>query len=169
MEGTTFVKGGFPIMLYPNLSHRVVLALFLLVSVGGGMLLGLLAGPDVWYAALNKPSFNPPGWVFGPVWTALYVLIGMAGWHTWKTRPKGLAMKLWTLQMVLNFFWTPVFFTLHRPDMALDIIIALLGTILAYIYVSYRDGNLRSAALFLPYAAWVGFATVLNAVIWQLN
>lgn len=145
------------------------LALFVGLSVGGGLLLGLLSAPDVWYASLNKPSFNPPDWVFGPVWTILYILIGVAGWQTCKTRPRGFAMKLWTVQMVLNFFWTPVFFTLHNPALALDVIVALLATILAYIYVSYRDGNTRSAILFIPYAAWVAFATFLNAAIWQLN
>ncbi len=158
-----------PSMLYPNLSHRVVLALFLLVSLGGGFLIGMLSAPDAWYATLIKPSFNPPNWVFGPVWSVMYILIALAGWHTWKTRPKGLAMHLWTLQMVLNVFWTPVFFRLHRPDMALDVILALLCTILAYMYISYRDGNTRSAMLFAPYAAWVGFATLLNAAIWNLN
>ncbi|TKW61405.1 MAG: tryptophan-rich sensory protein [Blastochloris viridis] len=156
-------------MLSQSQASRATLALFLSLTVGGGLLIGMLSTPDAWYAALNKPSFNPPNWVFGPVWTVMYVLIGLAGWQTWKTRPNGLAMKLWTLQMLLNFFWTPVFFTLHRTDMALDVIVALLGTILAYIYVSYKDGNTRSARLFIPYALWVAFATSLTASIWYLN
>ena len=156
-------------MLSQSQTNRVVLALFLSLTVVGGLLVGLLSAPDEWFAALAKPAFNPPDWIFGPVWTVLYVLIGIAGWQTWQTRPHGLAMKLWVLQLVLNFLWTPVFFTFHRPDTALDVIVTLLLTILAYIYASYREANRRSAMLFAPYALWVAFATLLNGAIWLLN
>lgn len=144
------------------------LVLFVAVSLGGGLLLGAFNTPGDWYAALEKPAFNPPGWLFGPVWTTLYVLIGVAGWRTWQSARSRTAMWLWWLQMALNFAWSPVFFTLHNIGAAFAIIIALLLTILAYIAVTWKQDR-TSALLFLPYAAWVAFASLLNGSILALN
>lgn len=155
--------------MHASLSPKVVLALFVALSVGGGLVLGLLNTPGEWYASLTKPWFNPPNWLFGPVWTVLYVLIGIAGWRSWQRNPQGPEIKLWWLQMALNFSWTPIFFTLHQPGWALVVILALLGTLLAYMLTSYQAGHKVSALLFVPYALWVAFATLLNTALWRLN
>ncbi|MDX2265018.1 MAG: TspO/MBR family protein [Hyphomicrobiales bacterium] len=139
--------------------------LFLAVVIGGGLAIGAVTRPDGWYAALAKPSFNPPNWVFAPVWTLLYVMIAVAGARTYE-RIDGFA--LWTAQLALNFAWTPAFFALHRPGLALVIIVALLVTILLFIRTRWRADRV-SALLFAPYAAWVAFATLLNASIVVLN
>ncbi len=144
------------------------LAGFLLMVVGGGLLIGYLTAPGPWYAALDKPPFNPPNWLFGPVWSLLYVLIAVAGWRIWPRDLKGRLRSLWSAQLVLNFFWPIAFFGLRSPALALVVILLLLATILAFIAQAQRCDRL-AAALFLPYAAWVAFATVLNASIWWLN
>lgn len=151
-------------------SHRwLSLAGFLLLVIGGGLAIGAATRPDSWYAALAKPSFNPPGWLFGPVWTILYVLIAVAGWRTWQRLPRSAtAMRLWALQLALNFAWSPVFFGLHRVDLALGIVVAMLASIAAFIAASGRHDRV-SALLFAPYLLWVGFATTLNGAIWRLN
>lgn len=141
---------------------------FLLLTIGGGLLIGSLTPPDEWYRQLAKPSFNPPGWVFGPVWTALYVLIGIAGWRVWTDDRGSAAMALWWAQLALNFLWSPVFFGCHQIGAALVVILALLAVILAFISAAWRS-NRTAAALFLPYAAWVAFAAILNGSIYALN
>lgn len=150
------------------MTDRAALAPFILLVVGGGLLIGFFTAPGPWYEALAKPSFNPPNWLFGPVWTVLYVLIAIAGWRIWQRRRDGGAMKLWWLQLVLNFLWSPVFFGLERIGPALVVILALLAAILAFIAASWKLDR-PSAWLFVPYAAWVAFASLLNAAIWALN
>jgi tryptophan-rich sensory protein len=147
---------------------RLSLILFLALVVGGGLTIGYLTAPGDWYAQLQKPAFNPPDWIFGPVWTALYVLIAIAGWRIWRRNPGGPPMKLWWTQLVLNFLWSPVFFAAHQIASALVIVVLLLVTILAFIVTSW--GRDRVAAwIFLPYAGWVAFAAALNAAIFVLN
>lgn len=149
--------------------HRyLVLVFFVAIVLGGGLVIGSLTAPGAWYAGLNKPSFNPPGWIFGPVWTVLYIAIALAGWLVWERRVEGMAMQLWWVQLALNFAWSPMFFSAHQIGLALVVILALLFTILTFIVMTWRE--VRSAALlFLPYAAWVAFASVLNAAIFSLN
>ena len=144
------------------------LTLFLLLVVGGGLAIGFLTAPGEWYAGLAKPPFNPPNWVFAPVWTALYVLIAVAGWRTFERDRSSWPMKLWWAQFVLNFLWSPVFFAAHRIGLALLVILLLLAAILAFLVVSWRQ-NRVAAWLFAPYASWVAFAAVLNGSIWLLN
>lgn len=144
------------------------LAAFIALTVGGGLVIGFFSGPDEWYRALAKPAFNPPDRVFGPVWTVLYVLIGIAGWRIWRQPRPGLPMKLWWLQLGLNFLWTPVFFIAHQPGLALVVIAALLVTILGFVATAWPRDRL-AAVLFVPYALWVAFASLLNASIWWLN
>jgi translocator protein len=141
---------------------------FLLLTVGGGLAIGLATIPGAWYAALNKPAFNPPNWIFGPVWTILYVLIGIAGWKIWTQNRRSLPMRLWFLALFLNFLWSPIFFGAQRIEMALVVIFAMLVTIIAFISVAYRVSPI-AAGLFVPYALWVGFATLLNGAIFLLN
>lgn len=143
------------------------LAAFLLLAVGGGTAIGLSNLPGEWYAGLNKPSFNPPDWVFGPVWTALYVLIAIAGWRVWLRRDR-TAMTLWWSQLALNFAWSPVFFGMQRIGLALLVIVALLGAIAGFM-IAARGTDRVSSLLFAPYAAWVAFAAVLNAALAALN
>lgn len=143
------------------------LLLFLVLVVGGGSLIGITIQPGEWYAALEKPPFNPPNWIFAPVWTAIYVMIGIAGWRSWERA--GQQRRLWWLQLVLNFAWTPLFFGAHLPGPALGVIAALLVVILAFIVAARSNRDGISALLFVPYAGWVAFATLLNASIWWLN
>ncbi|MGA0024907.1 MAG: TspO/MBR family protein [Burkholderiales bacterium] len=144
------------------------LALFIVLVVLGGMVIGYLTRPGDWYLTLNKPSFNPPGWVFGPVWTTLYVMIGAAGWRLWRAHRGSTAMKLWWVQLLLNYLWSPAFFGMHNPALALVVIVALLAAIVATLAAAWpRD---RAVALLLaPYLAWVAFATLLNATLVALN
>jgi len=141
---------------------------FLVLVVGGGAAIGVATGPGEWYAGLAKPSFNPPNWVFGPVWTTLYVLIAVAGWRVTSHMPGSAAARLWWVQLVLNFLWSPAFFGLQRMDLALGIIGMLMASIVAFIAAAGRRER-TAAWLFVPYACWVAFATVLNAALLVLN
>ncbi len=149
--------------------HRyLILMFFVAIVLGGGLTIGYLTAPDEWYAGLQKPLFNPPGWIFGPVWTLLYVAVAIAGWWIWVKGVDGWAKRLWWAQLGLNFAWSPAFFLAHQIGLALVIILILLLTIMTFITSTWRNAKL-SALLFLPYAAWVAFASVLNASIFILN
>ncbi len=127
--------------------------------------------PGSWYASLNKPQWNPPNAVFGPVWSFLYLLIAIAGWRVWLERPQPWAqsaLRLWLLQLVLNTLWSWLFFGLHQPLWALIDIVALLATIIFFIVKAWPR-NQPAAWLFVPYALWVAFATALNAAIFWMN
>ncbi len=150
------------------MNRYLALVLFVALVLGGGLTIGAMTAPGDWYVALNKPAFNPPGWIFGPVWTVLYVAIALAGWLVWERRADGMAMPLWWVQLALNFAWSPAFFSAQQIGMALVIILALLLTILSFIVLTWHRVN-SAALLFLPYAAWVAFASLLNAAIFILN
>jgi tryptophan-rich sensory protein len=141
---------------------------FLLVTMGGGLAIGAWTAPGEWYAGLAKPPFNPPAWVFAPVWTVLYLMIAIAGWLTFQRDPRSVAMRLWWAQLALNFIWSPVFFAAHWIGAAVLVILLMLAAILGFILVSWHP-NRGAAWLFVPYAAWVAFASVLNISIWLLN
>jgi len=141
---------------------------FLVIVFGGGLAIGYVTAPRGWYADLAKPSFNPPDWIFGPVWSVLYVLIAVAGWRTFERDRHGRPMRLWWAQLTLNFLWSPAFFAAHQIRLALVVILLLLATIVGFIVTAFRL-NLVAAWLFVPYAAWVAFAAVLNAAIFMLN
>ena len=144
------------------------LILFLIIVIGGGLAIGVLTAPGEWYSALAKPAFNPPNWLFAPVWTLLYILIAIAGWRVFERNRDGWPMKLWWAQLVLNFLWSPTFFAAHQIGAALAVILLLLAVILAFIAIAWRQHRV-AAWLFLPYAAWVAFASALNASIFALN
>jgi len=141
---------------------------FLAIVLGGGTLIGLSTMPGPWYEALAKPAFNPPNWLFGPAWTILYILIAIAGWRIWRIEPGGAAMKVWIAQLIANFAWSPVFFAAHMIGAALVVVLVMLALILLFIGLAWRRDRL-AALLFVPYAAWAAFATLLNASIWLLN
>lgn len=124
-----------------------------------------------WYRSLNAPFFRPPSWVFGPVWTVLYILIAVAGMRL-ALRAEGVlagaSLGLWALQMVLNALWTPVFFGARDMAGALMLIAFLFLCIVALVIVASRLDRV-AALLLLPYLAWVGFAAILNGAFWWLN
>ncbi|HEY0035002.1 MAG TPA: TspO/MBR family protein [Devosia sp.] len=146
----------------------LLLAAFIVVVVGVGGLIGTQSIPGAWYQGLQKPPFNPPNWVFGPVWFTLYVMIGIAGWRIWMRDRAGMSMKLWIGQMLLNWAWSPVWFIAQMLWPAFAIILVLLVLILAFVATTWR-GDRWAALLFVPYAAWVGFASLLNLSIALLN
>jgi translocator protein len=149
-------------------NHRRALLVFIVLVLGGGLFIGFLTKPGLWYASLIKPSFNPPALVFAPVWSILYVLIAIAGWRTWRAYPHGWPMRMWWTQLVLNFLWSPVFFVAHRIGLAFAIILLLLSAIVGFIVTSSRQDRV-AAWLFVPYALWVTFAVLLNGSIFALN
>ncbi len=151
----------------------VGLAVFVILCLGISALGGWVTASSVgtWYPALDKPSFNPPVWVFAPVWTALYVMIAVAGWRVWRRRGLAgarVAMSAYALQLALNLGWSFLFFGGHMIGAALAEIVLLQAAIVLNTMLFWRIE--RAAALLLfPYAAWVVFATVLNAALWRLN
>lgn len=125
-----------------------------------------------WYAALNKPSFNPPPSIFGPTWTVLYLLMGISLYLVWlKKGAVKLAdwgVKVFLVHLLLNFLWTPVFFGLKNISLALVIILMIWGLIIYMIYLFWKIDK-KAAYLLLPYLAWVSFASILNFSIMLLN
>ncbi|ODT79934.1 MAG: sensor histidine kinase [Pelagibacterium sp. SCN 64-44] len=146
----------------------LTLAVFLIIVIGVGGLIGTMSSPDGWYEALAKPAFNPPNWVFAPVWFLLYVLIAIAGWRIWMIDPRSPPMMLWFVQMALNWAWSPVWFVGHATWPAFAIIVALALAIAGFILTAWRHDPV-AGGLFVPYLAWVGFASVLNLFIALAN
>lgn len=139
------------------------------VAAAGGAVTATSVG--TWYAGLAKPAFNPPDWVFGPVWTVLYVMMAVAAWRVWRRRAAPgarPALGAWAVQLALNLSWSFVFFGARMPGAALAEIAALLAAIVATL-VLFRRIERLAGALLVPYVAWVAFAAVLNAAIWALN
>jgi benzodiazapine receptor len=127
--------------------------------------------PGEWYASLRKPAWNPPNWIFGPVWTVLYASMGITGWLVWKRggiAGQRIALSLFLLQLLLNALWSPLFFGLRNPALAfLDIVLLWLAVLVTV--VAFWKAHWLSGALLVPYLAWVTFASVLNFAIWRLN
>jgi translocator protein len=137
----------------------------------GAAALGAFFSPGDWYAALNKPSWNPPGWLFGPVWSALYTMMAVAIWLVWQTggwRIQRKPVLIFLLQLALNALWSPLFFGLRQPGWAFAEILLLWLAIVATL-MAFRSVNRTSMWLLVPYLAWVTFAAVLNFTLWQLN
>lgn len=126
---------------------------------------------DTWFRTLAKPAFNPPDWVFAPVWTILYILIAISGWRVWRqcrideTAP---ALIVYAIQLVLNLAWSVLFFGMQRLDLAAMEIVLLLAMIALNLVMFLRIDK-PAGLLLLPYLAWVAFATFLTVRIWQLN
>jgi len=151
---------------------------YILISVAICLLVGFLSGfatqssVNDWYLTLNKPFFNPPNWVFAPVWSALYILMGIAAGMVWAKGYYHIWVKTalyhFVFQLLLNALWSIVFFGLKSPLGALFIIIAL-NILLVFTFKWFRVVKAAAAYLLLPYIAWVAFASLLNAAIWYLN
>ncbi len=147
-----------------------MLAVFILIclAVGGS---GAAFPPGEWYRQLAKPPLNPPAWVFGPVWTLLYILMGVSAWLVW-LRPglpaARIPLLLFAAQMALNGAWSWIFFGFHQVGLALIDIILLWAAIAATLFSFWRIRR-PAAVLLIPYLLWVSFATYLNAALWRLN
>lgn len=141
-----------------------------LAAVTAAALLGVLGvtGTTDEYRNLNQPSWAPPSWLFGPVWTTLYAMIAVAGWLVWRRTGWTRALTVYAVQLTLNAIWTPIFFGAGQYGLAfIDIVVlwVLIGTTIWL----FRPVSRPAAALLLPYWAWVTFATALNASIWHAN
>lgn len=134
----------------------------LVASVAGAF------SPGEWYAGLAKPSWTPPNWLFGPVWSLIYLCIAIAGWLVWRSKGLGIGLLFWFVQLGLNGLWSYWMFGENRIDYAMFDISAMWFAIVGFIVTSWRTSKL-AALLFVPYLAWVSFAAALNFAIWQLN
>ena len=125
-----------------------------------------------WYANLNKPSFNPPNWIFGPVWTTLYIMMGVSAFLVWQKgldkKPVRIALVCFIVQLILNAIWTPLFFGLHSPLLGLIDIILLLSAVIVTVFYFFKIST-PAGLLLIPYLLWLSFATVLNAALYLLN
>lgn len=152
----------------------IVLAGFIAICLLAGALGGWVTSQSVveWYPTLNKPAWNPPAWVFAPVWTTLYVVMAVAAWLVWKKAPRGsgvrFALVLFFVQLALNCLWSFLFFGARSPGWALVDIVALHATLAVTTWAFFNHSR-WAGALMLPYLAWVSFAAFLNFTIWQLN
>ncbi len=149
----------------------------LIISIALPLVLGSVAGmftsqsvPD-WYAALNKPAFNPPGWIFGPVWTLLYLLMGISFFMVWKQEKdklRNLAILIYSVQLLLNFAWSFIFFYFKLIGLAL-VEIVLLWCAIILMLVLFKKVKPIAAYINIPYLLWVSFAAILNAAYYILN
>ena len=133
--------------------------------------LGIFGMPGEWYASLHKPSWNPPGWIFGPVWSVLYTMMAVAAWLVWRCggwRNQRKPLGLYLVQLAVNAAWSPLFFGLRQPGIALLDIVLMLAAIVATL-LAFARVHRFAAALLVPYALWVSFATVLNFTLWNMN
>jgi tryptophan-rich sensory protein len=156
-----------------KISHIIKLIISILLPLSVGAAAGMFTSQAVptWYASLNRPSFSPPNWVFGPVWTSLYILLGISFFLIWKekaSKERDLAIKVFLVQMLLNFAWSFLFFYFNLIGAALIEIILLWTSIAAMIYLFYKIKPV-AAYMNIPYLLWVSFATILNAGYYFLN
>jgi tryptophan-rich sensory protein len=151
----------------------LVIAILLPLSLGGIGAVTSNYSLSTWYRTLRKPSWNPPNWVFGPVWTALYIMMGLASWLVWRERTSRRpsveeALRWYSIQLFFNGLWSIIFFGMRRIRLALVDIVALWGSLLVTLIQFFRVRKI-AAWLLIPYFLWVSFATMLNAMIWWLN
>lgn len=150
------------------------LAFFIFISELAGIVGSVFTSPAIptWYASLNKPSFNPPGWLFGPVWITLYAMMGTASYLIWqKWNESGLAkiaLVLFFVHLFFNALWSILFFGFKNPMLAFFEIMILWIMILVLVMLYWKLDK-RASLLLLPYLFWVSFASVLNFYIWRLN
>jgi tryptophan-rich sensory protein len=134
-------------------------------AVAGTVTTGAVRG---WYLSLSRPPGTPPTWIFAPVWTALYVMIGVAGWLVWRRCGAAGPLRLWGWQLAANALWTPAFFGLHSPALAMLVVVVML-VLLGLTIRAFLGVHRAAAGLLLPYLAWSSFAAYLNAGFWWLN
>ena len=155
-----------------NNTLKLIIAIAIPLIVGGTSGFFTATGVESWYQTIARPTWNPPGWLFGPVWTTLYVMMGISLFLVWKedasVELKKIGIALFAVQLVLNFFWSFIFFNQHQIGWALVEIAAMWVFILLTIF-AFAQVNKAAAWLLVPYISWVSFATILNYTIWQLN
>ena len=151
---------------------KAIISIALPLAVGAVSGFFTTSSVNGWYAGVNKPSFNPPNWLFAPVWTSLYILMGIACFLIWnsqgETKEKQVALRFYGIQLGLNFLWSFIFFYAQQPGWAFIEIILMWIMILLTI-LSFRKISTGAAWLLVPYICWVSFAIVLNFAIWYLN
>ena len=156
-----------------RIRKATALVIALLLCYGAAAVGGLFGagGQSGWYAELAKPSWTPPSWLFGPVWTVLYGMMAVAAWLVWlrrRRRPTAAPLAAFAVQLAFNAAWSPLFFGLHRPDLAFADIVLLWLALVATVWLFLRRSAL-AGLLLVPYLLWVSFATALNFAIWRLN
>lgn len=152
------------------LRNVAALAGWIALSMSAG-LIGSQFMPGQWYADLSKPAWNPPAWVFAPVWTTLYVAMGVAAWMVWRRRAwrnVTPALVVFVAQLLLNALWSYIFFGLHRMALASAEIVALLALVVVCA-VMFARARAWAGLLLVPYALWVAFASVLTITLWRMN
>ena len=147
-----------------------ILGLLVLLTLGIGWLGSRATLPEIptWYTHLNKPSFNPPNYLFGPVWSTLYLLMAVAQWMVWKSSHSKSIKTFFVLMLTCNALWSPIFFKYHQLGWALVVLGFYLITLGAWVRCLYQE-NKTAAYLQVPHLLWVSFATILNASIYFLN
>ncbi|HEY6914004.1 MAG TPA: TspO/MBR family protein [Paludibacter sp.] len=153
-----------------SLITKIIVCALLCLALGTASSFSTMESISTWYQFLNKPAFNPPNWIFGPVWTILYIMMGISVALVWHTphADRRKAMIFFAVQFILNLCWSFLFFNLHLPGVAYFEIMAMCISIALTIIAFYKI-NKTAALLLLPYLCWVLFATILNYSIWILN
>lgn len=155
-----------------NNTLRFIISIAIPLLIGSSGAFFTVTGINSWYQTIQKPSWNPPNWVFGPVWTTLYILMGIALYLVWKQQDqdaaKRTAILLFAVQLVLNFFWSLIFFKWQQPGWAFAELAVMWIVILLTILQFSKISN-AAAWLLVPYISWVSFAGILNYTIWRLN
>lgn len=146
---------------------KLVVAIVVVQVAGGIGAIATTSKIEGWYGQINKPWFNPPNWIFGPVWTVLFLLMGVALYLVWEKKAKRAMVIFWG-QLLLNILWSFIFFGWEKPGLATVEIVILWAAIVATI-VSFRKISKTAAGLLVPYLLWVSFAAVLNLSVYQLN
>jgi len=152
------------------IKQTVALVVILLICFAAAGLGSIATTPNIptWYASLAKPSWNPPNWLFGPVWTALYICMAVAAWLVWRQGGSRTPLTLFAVQLVLNAAWSWIFFWFHMPGAAFFEILVLLAAIAATT-IAFWARSRAAGILMVPYLGWVAFASVLNFTIWRMN
>jgi translocator protein len=157
----------------PLKSSIIGFVVFLVVCFAAPGFGGAVTTPKIetWYSALVKPSWNPPNWIFGPIWSSLYFCMAIAAWRVWRQEGFSgatLPLALFGVQLVLNVLWSCIFFGLEMPGLAFAEVLLLWAAIAATM-IAFWQRSMVAGILFVPYLAWVSFASVLNFAIWRLN
>jgi benzodiazapine receptor len=175
LYGLNFLLATFEVKFYYNMNKitRIAIAITICLMVGYSSSNVTRSGTETWYPTIIKPVFNPPNWIFMPVWTILFVLMGIAAGLVWnRTKEQNAEVKtalgFFLIQLALNALWSYLFFGLKNPFLAL-IEIVLLWLMIYETYLKFFKINKTAGYLLIPYLAWVGFATILNASICWLN
>ncbi|MCW3093202.1 MAG: tryptophan-rich sensory protein [Ferruginibacter sp.] len=151
---------------------KLIVSILIPLLIGGVAGFFTSTGVNGWYADADKPPFNPPNWIFAPVWTILYIMMGLALWLVWKNSGKKLvkqtAIFLFSFQLALNFAWSFIFFYAHQPGWAF-VEILLMWAIIMLTIIWFGKISPAAAWLMVPYIWWVSFAALLNFYIWKLN